>query len=126
MRPPRWLYLLLAWLFLALGVIGIALPVLPTTPFVLLAAWCAARGSTRLHGWLLSHRRFGPVIREWEAHGAVSRRAKRLAIGSMAVSAAVMWLVVPRPWVAALATVVMGVVAAWLWRRPEPEDAPRA
>ena len=52
-------------------------PGLPTVPFVLLAAFAAARGSQRLHGWLLAHRQFGPMIRDWQAHGAVSRRAKR-------------------------------------------------
>ena len=106
--------------------VGIVLPVLPTTPFVLLAAWCAGRGSARLHAWLLAHPRFGPVIHEWELHGAVSRKAKRFALGTMALSVAVMWIVVPRPWVAALATAVMIPVAGWLWMRPEPDEQPRA
>ena len=84
----RWAWWLLAYVALVLGVIGIVVPGLPTVPFVLLSAFAAARGSRKLHDWLLAHRRFGPMIRDWQAHGAVSRRAKRLAVGMMAVCAA--------------------------------------
>lgn len=120
MRLSRYAWIALAALFLALGVVGMAVPLLPTTPFVLLAAACAARGSQRLHRWMLAHRVFGPVIADWERTGAVSRRAKRVAVGTRAASAAIAWLVAPQAWTAALATAVMAVVAAWLWRRPEP------
>ena len=70
--------------FLGLGLLGVVLPVLPTTPFLLLAAGCFARSSPRLHRWLLDHPVFGPPIRNWEDNGAISRKAKRLAVGSMA------------------------------------------
>lgn len=116
----RWLWWLLAYASLGLGLVGIVLPGLPTVPFVLLAAFAAARGSQRLHAWLLAHRQFGPVIRDWEAQGAVSRRAKRLATLMMAACAAVMFLTAPAIWMAATGTAIMAVVAAWLWRRPEP------
>ena len=120
-RPRfRWLWWLLAYASLGLGLVGIVLPGLPTVPFVLLAAFAAARGSQRLHAWLLAHRQFGPVIRDWEAQGAVSRRAKRLATLMMAACAAVMFLTAPAIWMAATGTAIMAVVAAWLWRRPEP------
>ena len=120
----RLAWLVLAYVTLALGVIGIFVPGLPTTPFVLLAAYAAARGSQRLHRWLLAHRQFGPMIRDWQATGAVSRRAKRAATAMMALSAAVMFATAPKLWMAATGTAIMGVVAIWLWRRPEP--APRA
>src|SRR5688500_20283228 len=74
--PPsrlRWLWWLLAYASLALGLIGIVVPGLPTVPFVLLSAFAAARGSQRLYRWLLAHRQFGPIIRDWQAHGAVRR-----------------------------------------------------
>lgn len=121
-RPllARWAWLLLAWVALALGVIGIVLPGLPTTPFVLLAAWSAARGSTRLHRWLEAHRVFGPMIRDWQANGAVSRRAKWLATLTMTACAGLMFATAPRVWMAATGSAVMLVVALWLWRRPEP------
>ena len=116
----RWLWAALAWTSLALGIIGAFLPVMPTVPFVLLSAFAAARGSERLHAWLLAHRQFGPMIRDWQAHGAVSRRAKRMALAMMALSAIVMLVFMPDRWMALPGIAVMAVVAIWLWRRPEP------
>lgn len=119
----RWTYLLLAWIALALGLIGVVLPGLPTTPFILLAAWAAARGSTRLHRWLEAHRVFGPMIRDWQSHGAVSRRAKWTASLTMLVCAAIFFATAPRWWMAASASAIMALVALWLWFRPEPPPA---
>jgi len=119
-RPLRWLWLAVAYVALALGALGVVLPGLPTTPFVLLAAFAAARGSTRLHAWLHAHRLFGPMIRDWERHGAVSRRAKRVAVATMALCAVLMFLTAPRLWMSATGTAFMVVVGTWLWRRPEP------
>ena len=116
----RWAWWLLAYVSLGLGLVGIVLPGLPTVPFVLLAAFAAARGSRRLHAWLLAHRRFGPVIRDWEAQRAVSRRAKHLATAMMAASAVIMFLTAPKIWMAATGTAIMAIVAIWLWRRPDP------
>jgi uncharacterized membrane protein YbaN (DUF454 family) len=121
LRVHRWLWLILAYLCLGLGIIGIFLPGLPTTPFVLLAAYAAARGSKRLHAWLLAHRLFGPMIRDWEASGAVSRKAKYWAIGTMGLCAVIFFLTAPRWWMAAIGTGIMAVVGTWLWLRPEPQ-----
>lgn len=123
-RPrPRWqrlLFLLLAWTSLALGLIGIVVPGLPTTVFVLIAAWAAMHGSPKLHDRLLAHPRFGPVIRDWRASGAVSRKAKWMASLSMAVCAAVIWLVPTTTLAATGASGIMALVLLWLWQRPEP------
>ena len=116
----RWLWLLLAYLALGLGILGVFLPGLPTTPFVLLAAFAAARGSRRLHERLLAHRTFGPMIREWQASGAVNRRAKYWAIGMMAASSAIMFATAPKWWMAGIGTAIMAMVGLWLWLRPEP------
>ena len=116
----RWAWWLLAYASLALGLVGIVVPGLPTVPFVLLAAWAAARGSTKLHRWLLAHRQFGPMIRDWQAQGAVSRRGKWLASVMMAACGALLFATAPKWWMAATGCAVMAVVAAWLWRRPEP------
>ena len=116
----RWLWLVIAYLSLVLGVIGAILPVVPTVPFVLLAAFAAARGSTRLHIWVLTNPSFGPMIRDWERYGAVSRRAKIVATLMMAISAVLMLLAAPKLWIAALGTGCMACVAVWLWCRPEP------
>ena len=123
----RWLWWLLAYASLALGLVGIALPGLPTVPFVLLAAFAAARGSQRLHAWLLQHRQFGPMIRDWQAHGAVSRRAKWAATLMMVVSAMLLLAVMfsvggHRGWMVALPIACMAVVGLWLWLRPEPSE----
>lgn len=119
-RRWRWAWWLLAYLALGLGLVGIVVPGLPTVPFILLSAFAAARGSRALHAWLHAHRRFGPMIRDWETQGAVSRRAKRLATGMMAVCAVIMFLTAPALWMAATGTAIMTLVALWLWRRPEP------
>lgn len=115
----RGLYLALALVSLLLGILGVFLPVLPTTPFVLLAAWAAARSSPRMLRWLETHTVFAPMIRDWRRGGVVSRRAKWLASLMMSGSALyLLWSSHPR-WAAWLAVACMGCVAAWLWRRPE-------
>lgn len=122
--PLRWFYLALALFFLVLGIIGAFLPVLPTTPFILLSAWAAARSSPRLLHWLENHTAFGPMIRDWRRGGVVSRRAKWMSTGFMSASGAyLLWSNHPR-WAAWAAIACMGTVAAWLWRRPEkfPDD----
>ena len=122
----RWAWWLLAHLSLGLGLLGVLLPGLPTVPFILLAAWAAMRGSPRLHAWLLAHRSFGPMIRNWQDHGAITRRSKVLAIGTMALAAVVLYFFAPRPWVGWTATGIMAIVAIWLWLRPEPPPAGNA
>ncbi|EIT70312.1 YbaN family protein [Hydrocarboniphaga effusa] len=116
----RYLLMVLAGLSLTLGFIGIFVPGMPTTVFVLIAGWAAARSSPRFHAWLENHPRFGPMLRDWRENGAVSRRAKWMATIMMSISAVIIWFTVPKPWIALLACGVMASVAIWLWRRPEP------
>lgn len=73
-------------LALATGAAGVVLPLLPATPFLLLAAFCFARGSPRLHRWLIGHRIFGPPIENWRRHGAIGRNAKISAAAVMAAT----------------------------------------
>ena len=80
-----YLWIALGLLFLLLGSIGVVLPLLPTTPFVLLAAACFAKSSPRLHGWLLRSELFGPALQDWEKNQCISRRVKILAISMMIV-----------------------------------------
>jgi uncharacterized membrane protein YbaN (DUF454 family) len=79
-RLLRGLYLAAGLAFLALGLVGVALPVLPTTPFLILAAACFARSSLRLERWLIEHRRFGPPLVAWRERGAIPPRAKAAAL----------------------------------------------
>ena len=109
----------LAYISLGLGFLGLFLPVLPTVPFVLLSAFAASRSSEALDAWLRQHRAFGPMIANWERNGSVSRRAKWLATLMMGISAIVLILFSPQPWIALLGCVVMMIVDVWLWRRPE-------
>lgn len=110
----------LALLSLALGLVGVVLPVMPTVPFLLLAAWAAGKGWPALERWMLDHAHFGPHIRRWRENGAVPRRAKWLATVMMAGSA-LMLVLAPLPQAIKIAVpTVMAAVAIWLWRRPEP------
>ncbi len=84
-RVVRWFLWLAGSVSLALGLVGVVLPGLPTTPFVLLAAACYAKASPRLHGWLLNHRFLGPMVRDWETHRSLTRRSKTVAQVSMVV-----------------------------------------
>lgn len=129
MTPPltRALWILAGLVALALGALGIFLPLLPTTPFVLLAAACFARGSRRLHDALLAHRIAGPMIREWNEHRSMPARAKRWAWALMALSFGVSIAVVPEAWHRLLLAAVGLALAAWLWRVPvrAPDAAPQ-
>jgi uncharacterized membrane protein YbaN (DUF454 family) len=108
-----------AVLALAIGVAGIALPVLPTVPFLIVAAWAAGKGWPRLERWMLQHPRYGPHIRRWRERGAVPRRAKLLATGMMLASAIMLQFTELAMGLRVGVPAVMAVVAAWLWRRPE-------
>ncbi len=118
----RAIWFVVAVASLVLGAVGVVVPVLPTTPFLLLAAYAATRSSTRLHTWLVEHRLFGPVITDWQANRTVSRRAKVTATVTMAASAVVLF-VVGTAWIALAVTALMATVATWLWLRPEPARA---
>ena len=119
-RAVRWLLLVFAVLCLVMGLIGVIVPGLPTTVFILMAAWAAARSSPRLHGWLMRHRLFGPMLVNWQNGGFVSRRAKWSATMAMAVCAVILWLTAHQVWGAWLGIGSMACVLVWLWFRPEP------
>lgn len=110
----------LAVIFLLLGVLGTLLPVVPTVPFVIAAAWAGGRGWPALELWLLNHPRFGSHVRGWRTSGTVPRRAKVLAILMMTVSAVGVTLSGMPLVVKVTVPLIMALVAAWLWRRPEP------
>jgi len=116
-KAVRALWLLAGMVALGLGVLGIFLPLLPTTPFVLLAAWCFSRGSTRCEAWLLNHRILGPMVRDWRERRAVPLRAKQLATLMMALGSAYAGTRLPTVWCWVPAA-CCACVALWLWRLP--------
>lgn len=123
----RWLsgsaraaYLTLAVVALICGVIGILLPLVPTTPFLLLAAWAASKGSPRLQKWILTHPKLGPPLSAWRNQGAVPTSAKRLAGAALAISWAMLWFKgfdVPVLVVSGMGLVGIGI---FIFTRPAP------
>jgi uncharacterized membrane protein YbaN (DUF454 family) len=116
-------YLLLGSLCVVLGGIGLLLPVMPTTIFILIAAWSFARSSPRLHSWLRDHPHFGESLRGWEDHRAMPRRAKRIALLMLVVSylLTATWLGPLAPG-AIIAGVCIAAVAVFIARIPVLED----
>ena len=120
----RWLWLLLAYVALGLGIVGVFLPGLPTTPFVLLAAACYAKASPRLHAWLLNHRLTGPMLRDWEANRSLTRRTKTIAISAMLVMVSLSaWGFRHLPWAMA-GLLIVGLVGAWVVARIPTRSPP--
>ncbi|MCB1687042.1 MAG: YbaN family protein [Halioglobus sp.] len=113
--------LVLAYLFLALAIVGVVLPGLPTVPFLLLAAWFSARGSERLHRWLYAHPHFGKLLIDWETQKAISRRTKVVAVIMLIASWVVMYHRVNSAWLLAGIAMLFIIIAAYLVTRPEPQ-----
>lgn len=103
---------------LALGLVGIALPIIPTVPFLLLAAFCFARSHPEWAQRLYDHPSYGPGLRDWRDRRAISRRAKISAVLAMAVGVGFTWLSVGFPW-AWISIAVLTIAGSWIWTRPE-------
>lgn len=114
----RVLFNILGTVSLGLGVLGIFLPLLPTTPFLLLAAFCYVRGSPRMHHWLLSHRMLGPYIRDFQSGRGIPLRTKVIALGLMWLSLAFSAWVMPIPWARWLLLIPGIGVTIYLIRTP--------
>jgi uncharacterized membrane protein YbaN (DUF454 family) len=113
-RLVRGLLWLAGSVSLLLGLIGVVLPGLPTTPFILLAAACYAKASPRLHAALLQHRLTGPLLRDWEKHRSLTRRTKTIAVVSMLVMVSFSIWSFRHRWIAQAVLVVLGAVGAWV------------
>jgi hypothetical protein len=106
--------------FVIIGAIGVILPLLPTTPFLLLAAYCFARSSPRLHDWLLTHRTFGPLIKNWDDYGSIDPRSKRIAIVVILLTPLITIAVGVPWWALAAQLVVLGMATTFILTRPNP------
>ena len=105
-----------------LGAAGVVLPLLPTTPFMLVAAFCFARSSPRLHRWLMEHRLFGPAIVNWRRHGAIDRRSKILATGFCAVALLLSSVAGLSMAVLTMQFIILACVMLFIWTRPDAPD----
>lgn len=113
----RHMWTFAGWASLALGAIGVVVPLLPTVPFVILAAFCFARGNPALERWLVEHRIYGPHIRAWRERGAISHKGKAAATLAFAASVLIGLWQLPLPWaLLPLAAALIG--GAWIWSRP--------
>ena len=120
---PRILWLLLGLTATGCGIAGAVLPLVPTTPFLLLAAFAFAKSSPRLHAWLTTHPQFGPLIANWQQHRAIGRGAKRAALFFMVLALGLSWLLAVPVWVLVVQAVVLACVATFILSRP---DGPQA
>lgn len=124
-RWKRWAYFLVGWLFFGLGVLGVFLPVLPTTPFMLLALWCFSQSSARFHHWLYHHRLFGPALQRWRDGRVIPLKAKVIALSTMAASLSYVTIFRHPPWyLLAIMASTMGYGAWFILRCPSQPPQP--
>lgn len=116
----RLFFLVIAWLSFGLGVVGVFVPLMPTTCFMLLAVWAASRGSPRFALWIREHPRFGPTVVAWEGERAIPRHAKWLAAGMLAFSMLVLALTVGAMWLKLALIGGLSALGLWIITRPEP------
>jgi uncharacterized membrane protein YbaN (DUF454 family) len=118
----RWIYMLAGLFMTALGIVGVFLPLLPTTPFLLVAFWCFSRSSPRLEQWLLNHRTLGPPLTNWRREGAISARAKTMAVSLIVASYGFFWYrTQPSPLLAIIVGLVLAGSATFILTRPLPK-----
>ncbi|MGE8573135.1 MULTISPECIES: YbaN family protein [unclassified Acinetobacter] len=108
--------------FVILGFIGALLPGMPTTVFLILAAWAASKGWPQMDAWLLNHPKYGPTLRAWRENGTVPRKAKWFASIMMFVSGLIMLFTSAPIAVKIFTDLTMLIVGIWLWTRPEPNQ----
>lgn len=114
-------WFLLGWLALAVGGLGAVLPVLPTTPFVILAAFSFSKSSPRMRDALLRNKTFGPMIRDWEASGTIAPRYKYMAYTLMGLAFTASLIAGVKPFVLIVQAICMGGAAVYVATRPEPD-----
>ena len=115
---PRIILIIIGWLAVALGTLGVFLPLLPTTPFILLAAWCFARSSPRFHRWLLYRSWFGGYLRHWQEYRAMPPGAKPRAVAMILLTFAISLWLVNLTWVRILLLIILTCLLIFMWRIP--------
>ena len=118
----KFLWLLAGLTSVAIGAVGLVVPLLPTTPFLLVSAFAFARSSERLSRWLREHRSFGPLIDNWHRDGSIDRKVKRTAIVFIVITPVVTWLFGVPLWVIACQVAVLSAAAIFILTRPSPPE----
>ena len=115
----RWILICVGWISIVSGVIGLFLPLLPSVPFLLLAVFCFSRSSVRFHNWLVEHRHFGPMLRDYLKHGGIPLRAKIIAIGMIWISFPVsVAFLIENFWIKVLLIAIAAAVTLYLLALP--------
>ena len=118
----RIIYLIIGWTFTGLGFVGAFLPILPTTPFLLVAVWAFSKSSPKLKRWLFMHPKFGFHIRNWFEHGAIDRKAKILSLSMMLLSVGFAILLSENIYIPIVLAVIMVATATFIVTRPSPSS----
>lgn len=114
----RYIWATIGLIALGLGLVGVVLPLLPTTPFLLIAAFAFARSSPRLSAWLINHQTFGPLIKNWQAHGSINRRTKKVAVFTMLLAFLLSLALGVAQHVLIIQAVVLSLAALFVLTRP--------
>ena len=122
-HAARLLWLIVGFLALTLGTIGAFLPLLPTVPFILLAAFAFAESSERMYTWLIEHNLFGGMIKDWRRYGAISRRAKIASVVTMALVLVISALHGVAAWILVTQAAILSTSALYVLSRPLPPES---
>lgn len=114
----RWLFIGIGWACVASGAIGVILPGWPTTIWIIVATYFFARSSPRFYNWVMNHRLFGPLIRDWRDGKGMTARAKTVAVSTIVLTISISIAVIPTVWVKVLLLVIMVTLCTYLLRLP--------
>jgi len=117
--PKQLILCAIGWLAVALGVAGIALPLLPTTPFLILAAWCFAQSSPRFHTWLTDHPKLGPMVNPWREGKGIPKHVKIRIIFTMLATMTISAIIVGKLSVAIILLCTATMVSAYIIKQPD-------
>ena len=114
----RYIWLTLGFITLGFAILGVILPLLPTVPFLLIAAFFFAKSSKKIHNWLLTHHLFGSLIDDWHKHGAIAKKAKYMATVSVVLVIAVSLIIALEPLILGIQVILLSLVMLFIWSRP--------
>ncbi len=115
----RLIWILVGAIALILAIIGLVLPVMPTVPFVIISAYCFAKGYPKVYQWMLRNKYFGPIIRDWQERGAISRRTKWITTISLIAALILAYAIHLAPVWIVIEGVIFAIILVFVWTRPE-------